>query len=184
MRRTTVMGRSQRSIERHLGWAHGSLGNLLRGRTEPTLRHIAELAPALSATPLELLAEVLAEPAAEPDRDDDLPPDLLDLLTYQAAALEQTVETFQHLQTRLTIPTLVETAAMRRGARPMSRAAYVLAQLQTAGIALENVASDLRTDLEYGFEPVAEKSETLFNALDAAVERLLPPAATKADAEA
>jgi hypothetical protein len=45
---------------------------------------------------------------------------------------------------------------------------------------LENVASDLRVDLEYQFDPEgAEKLDNFFNALATAVERLTPPRPSK-----
>jgi len=56
-RRIATLERSHRSLERELGWGHGILGNLLRGRTVITLRHVEELAPILGTTPLELLSE-------------------------------------------------------------------------------------------------------------------------------
>lgn len=62
--------RSQRDLERELNLGHGTLGNLLRGRTELRMRHLKMLGKALGFDPIELLAEaygssrVLPEPAA------------------------------------------------------------------------------------------------------------------------
>lgn len=49
--------RSHRELERDLGLGHGTIGNLLRGKTELRLRHIAMLGRALDFDPVELLLE-------------------------------------------------------------------------------------------------------------------------------
>jgi len=49
--------RSHRDLERELDLGHGTIGNLLRGRTELRLRHLAMLGPALGFDPVELLLE-------------------------------------------------------------------------------------------------------------------------------
>lgn len=49
--------RSHRELERELKLGHGTIGNLLRGRTELRLRHIAMLGRALHFDPVELLLE-------------------------------------------------------------------------------------------------------------------------------
>jgi transcriptional regulator with XRE-family HTH domain len=51
-------GKSLRTIESDLGWGHGTLGNLLHGRTEIRLHHVEGLAKALGLSPLDLLREV------------------------------------------------------------------------------------------------------------------------------
>lgn len=67
---------------------------------------------------------------------------------------------------------------MRTGARPVTWYAFLIAQLQSYLCSLENVASDLKVDLEYNFDPQgAEHLENFFNALETAVERLTPKAA-------
>jgi transcriptional regulator with XRE-family HTH domain len=173
--RITRTGRSQRSLERELGWGHGSLGNLLRRKTEATFRHVEELAPVLGTTPLELLSEAYAVPPA-PARAEELEPGWLDVLAYQATALEEAGEVLQQLQELIPRPTVEEVAEMRSGKRPVTRSAYLIAQLQAYMCDLENVASDLRVDLEYQFDPEgAEKLENFFNGLATAVQRLTPP---------
>jgi transcriptional regulator with XRE-family HTH domain len=49
---------SHREIERELGWGHGSLSNLLSGRTQIRLRHVEALAPILGSTPGELFNDI------------------------------------------------------------------------------------------------------------------------------
>lgn len=50
-------GKSLRAIESALGWGHGTLGNILRGRTEIRLHHVEGLARALDLRPIDLLRE-------------------------------------------------------------------------------------------------------------------------------
>lgn len=166
--------KSHRRLERELGWGHGNLRLVLRGKVEITLRHIEELARVLNTTPLELMGRAYMEPAS-PARSEELEPGWVDILTYQMKALEQAGEVFQQLQELIPPPTLEEVAEMRAGARPVTRRAYLIGRLQAFMCDLENVASDLRVDLEYQFEPDgAEKLESFFNGLDTAVERLTP----------
>jgi transcriptional regulator with XRE-family HTH domain len=176
-------GRSQRSLERELGWAHGSLGRVLAGKTEVSLRHVEELAAVLGTGPLELLREFYAQPGPpqpEPRPSGELEPGWIDILTYQAAALEEASEVFQQLQELIPRPTPEEVARMRTGALPVTRHAFLIAQLQSFLCSLENVASDLKMDLEYGFDPQgAEYLENFFNALGTAVERLTPQPTTQ-----
>lgn len=171
-----ALGRSVRSLEREMGWSHGSLGRLLAGKSAITLRDIEELAPALGTTPLELLSEVFAGPA---QAQAVLEPGWIDVLTCQATVLEEASEVLQELQGLIPRPTLTEVAEMRTGARPVTRYAFLIGQLQSYLCSLENVASDLKVDLEYSFDPQgAEHLENFFNALTTAVERLTPqPAA-------
>jgi hypothetical protein len=98
-------------------------------------------------------------------------PGLLEMLGRQTAVLEDTAEILQQAQARLSLPSPEEAAEIRNGERPMTKAAYLLARLQRHIVALENVASDLRTDLEAGFDPKGvDITAALFNALEAAVE--------------
>jgi transcriptional regulator with XRE-family HTH domain len=182
--RISQSGRSQRSLERELGWAHGSLGRILAGKTEISLRHADELATVLGVDALELLREAFARQSlshTDPPPSDELAPGWIDVLTYEVSALEVACEVFQHLQALIPAPTRDEIARMRSGALPVTRYAYLISQLQSYLCSLENVASDLKVDLEYNFDPQgAEHLENFFNALDTAVERLTPrPAATQ-----
>ena len=59
-------GRSIRSLEMEIGVGHGTLGNMLRGRTEPRLRHLDHLCRALGVSLQELLAQAFAVPLPEP----------------------------------------------------------------------------------------------------------------------
>ncbi len=49
--------RSHRELEREMNLGHGTIGNLIRGRTELRLRHLAMLGRALGFDPVELLLE-------------------------------------------------------------------------------------------------------------------------------
>ena len=49
--------RSYRELERELGLGHGTIGSLLRGRTELRFRHLAMLGRALGIDPVEILLE-------------------------------------------------------------------------------------------------------------------------------
>ena len=100
-----------------------------------------------------------------------VPDGILEILTRQAKVLEEMVEVLQQVQVRLPMPSPEEVKEIRSRARPMGRAAYLLARLQGHLVAIENVASDLRTDLEHGFDPAGVYLvETLFNALASAVQ--------------
>ena len=119
----------------------------------------------------ELPEERLQEPPAEP-----LEPGWVVVLTYQMKLLEEAGEVLQQLQELIPRPTLEEVAAMRAGTRPVTRYACLIGQLQGYMCGVENVASDLRVDLEYQFDPEgAEKLGNFFNGLETAVERLTPP---------
>jgi hypothetical protein len=59
--RVDELPRSLREIEQELDWGHGSLGNLLSGRTKITLHHVEALAPIVGATPMELFSEIYGE---------------------------------------------------------------------------------------------------------------------------
>jgi hypothetical protein len=51
-------GKSLRAIESQLAWGHGTLGNVLRGRSEIRLHHVESLARVLGLKPFDLLREV------------------------------------------------------------------------------------------------------------------------------
>ena len=106
----------------------------------------------------------------------DTLPSLLDTLAKQAEALDREVEVLQTAQAQIPLPSLTQVAYMRRGTLPVSRYAYLLGRLQRAIVTIENVASDLRTDLEHGYEDPesVDLVESDFNAIEAAVTRLLP----------
>jgi transcriptional regulator with XRE-family HTH domain len=59
--KVAATSRSQREIERELGWGQGKLSSMLHGRTQISLRHIEALAPIVGSTPLELLEEIYEE---------------------------------------------------------------------------------------------------------------------------
>jgi transcriptional regulator with XRE-family HTH domain len=62
-------GRSIRDLEREIGLGHGTIGNMLHGRTELRLRHLDRLSRALGIPLQELLAQafaVLPQPPARP----------------------------------------------------------------------------------------------------------------------
>lgn len=49
-----------------IGVGHGTLGNMLRGRTEPRFRHLDHLCRALGVSLQELLAQAFSVTLAEP----------------------------------------------------------------------------------------------------------------------
>lgn len=49
--------RSQRDLERELNLGHGTIGNILRGRTELRMRHLKMLGETLGFDPMEILME-------------------------------------------------------------------------------------------------------------------------------
>lgn len=55
--KVTLSRRSHRELERELNLGHGTIGNLVRGKTELRLRHLAMLGRALGFDPVELLLE-------------------------------------------------------------------------------------------------------------------------------
>lgn len=57
-RRIWQSGKSLRTIESELAWGHGTLSNVLRGRTEIRLHHLESLARILGLEPIDLLREV------------------------------------------------------------------------------------------------------------------------------
>ena len=59
-------GRSIRDLEREIEVGHGTISNMLRGRTELRLRHVDRLARALNVSLQELLAEAFAVPLPPP----------------------------------------------------------------------------------------------------------------------
>jgi hypothetical protein len=90
------------------------------------------------------------------------------LVEEQAAALDRCAGIVQEIQARLPRPSREDVEEVRAGRRPMTRDEYLLSRLQRVVVTLENVVSDLRVDLEYGFEPGAEVD---VNALAAAAEQ-------------
>ena len=90
------------------------------------------------------------------------------LVEDQATALDRCAGIVQELQSRLPRPSREDIEEVRSGHRPMSRNEYLLARLQRVVVTLENVVSDLRVDLEYGFEPGIEVD---VNALAAAADQ-------------
>lgn len=89
------------------------------------------------------------------------------LVEDQATALDRCAGIVQEAQSRLPRPSREDVEEVRSGRRPMTRDEYLLARLQRVVVTLENVASDLRVDLEYGFEPGIEVD---INALAAAAD--------------
>jgi transcriptional regulator with XRE-family HTH domain len=59
-------GRSLRELEREMDLGHGTLGNIMRGRTELRFRHLEMIARTLGFDPAELLAEAYGQPLAAP----------------------------------------------------------------------------------------------------------------------
>jgi hypothetical protein len=103
-------------------------------------------------------------------------PSILEILEKQVESLDLEVEVLQSAQSLIPLPSLTQVARMRTGALPLTRYAYLLGRLQRAIVMLENVASDLRTDLEHGYaDPEkAELVEADFNAIESAVTQLIP----------
>jgi hypothetical protein len=103
-------------------------------------------------------------------------PEILEKLERSLESLELEVEALQEVQALVPAPSRQLVARMRQGAQPLSRTAYLLGRLQRSIVAVENVASDLRTDLEHGFGDVetVELVEADYNAIEEAVTRLTP----------
>src|SRR5215207_7699862 len=78
-------------------------------------------------------------------------PAILEILAQETESLDLEVEVLQSAQALIPLPSRTQVARMRRGTLPLSRTAYLLGRLQRAIVTLENVASDLRSDLEHGF---------------------------------
>ncbi|HEX3128303.1 MAG TPA: hypothetical protein VH394_13315 [Thermoanaerobaculia bacterium] len=110
----------------------------------------------------------------EKEFDTETLPKILEMLSQQLESLESEVEVLQAAQELVPRPSPLQVARMREGGLPMTKAAYMLGRLQRGIVALENVASDLRTDLEHGFGDVekVELVEADYNAIEAAVTRL------------
>ena len=110
------------------------------------------------------------------DFDTSTLPKIVEILERQLDSLESEVEVLQAAQELVPLPSRTQVLRMREGSLPLSRPAYLLGRLQRAIVAVENVASDLRTDLEHGFGDVEaiELVEADYNAIEAAVERLNP----------
>jgi hypothetical protein len=115
----------------------------------------------------------------ERDFDTSTLPKILEMLQRQLESLELEVEVLQAAQSLIppsNRPSRTQVHRMRERTMPLSRAAYLLGRLQRAIVAVENVASDLRTDLEHGFGELEaiELVEADYNAIEAAVTRLTP----------
>ena len=109
------------------------------------------------------------------DFDTSTLPKIVEMLARQLESLDLEVEVLQAAQAMVPLPSRTQVLRMREGAMPLSRAAYLLGRLQRAIVAMENVASDLRTDLEHGFDgETVELVEADYNAIEAAVARLTP----------
>jgi hypothetical protein len=113
------------------------------------------------------------------DFDTSTLPKIVEMLERQLESLDLELEVLQAAQAMVPLsnrPSRTQVHRMREGAMPLSRAAYVLGRLQRAIVSMENVASDLRTDLEHGFGGVetVELVEADYNAIEAAVARLTP----------
>ena len=65
-RRFRESGRTQRGVERELGLGHGTLANILHGRTALRLHHVEVLGRALGFTLHDLLSETYAAGEEEP----------------------------------------------------------------------------------------------------------------------
>ena len=53
---------SQREVERELRLGHGTIGNILRGRTTLRIHHLELLGPVLGLTPDQIVREALGHP--------------------------------------------------------------------------------------------------------------------------
>jgi len=126
--------------------------------------------------------ELMEYPKPRIDPDAGFPEGLLEQIADQVAALEKAADVLLAAQSFLPLPSPEEIAAFRRREKSVPREVYLLGQLQIASVKVENVASDLRTDLEYGFTPVepADLVPSFFNAVESAVERLSGSDALKA----
>jgi hypothetical protein len=94
-------------------------------------------------------------------------------LERETEVLDRSVGVIQEIQSQVPRPSREEVEEIRSGQRIMNRDEYLLARLQRVVVTLENVVSDLRVDLEYGFEPVPfDLLEDDVNALAAAVDEL------------
>ena len=126
--------------------------------------------------------ELMEYPKPRIDPNAGFPEGLLEQIADQVAALEKAADVLLAAQSFLPLPSLEEIAAFRRREKPVPREVYLLGQLQIASVKVENVASDLGTDLEYGFKPVepADLVPSFFNAVESAVERLSGSDALKA----
>ncbi|HEX3128130.1 MAG TPA: hypothetical protein VH394_12440 [Thermoanaerobaculia bacterium] len=114
----------------------------------------------------------------ETDFEEQTLPKILELLEKQADSLDLEVEALQAAQALVDPPpSPQQVARMRERELPVSRKAYLLGRLQRAIVAVENVASDLRMDLEHGFEDVEsfDLIDADYNAIEEAIARLTPP---------
>jgi hypothetical protein len=138
------------------------------GRKVPVLKGMARIGPGVLI--------ILRMRRPEKDFETSTLPRILELLERSSESLELEVEALQEAQAMVPAPDRLLVARMRQGALPLSRTAYLLGRLQRAIVAVENVASDLRADLEQGFGDVesVELVEADYNAIEEAVTRLTP----------
>src|SRR5687768_6036074 len=109
---------------------------------------------------------------------DTLPPELestLDSdLRAQLGSLKSVIEAIQYAQRILPTVTMEEFEGMRRGARPLSRSAYLLGLLQRALIGIEEAFSNIESEVEDGPRPLDVKNfrEIQLNEIAAAIKAL------------
>ncbi len=108
--------------------------------------------------------------------DSEMPP-ILSILAREIGTLEAVSTVLEVAQELTPRPTLTEIHLMRIGARPLTRAAYLIGRLQRTLILLEVAASDLQSDLDGGLDDIQslDPAEVDFNAIEAALERFLRP---------
>jgi transcriptional regulator with XRE-family HTH domain len=82
---------SARAVERQLGWGHGTLSNILRGRSELRIHHVEILAGLFNRRPIDLFLEAYGPPQASIS---DLTVDQLATLVQDAVtlAMEKSLE--------------------------------------------------------------------------------------------
>jgi hypothetical protein len=97
---------------------------------------------------------------------------VLKVLEKQINVLERAAAVFQRAQRMLPLPPAEELAEMRARRRPVNRRTYLLWFLQRAVVALEEIATGLRNEIEDGTEEVQIEgfSETDFNYIAEAVK--------------
>ena len=81
-------GRSHRELEREMDLGHGTLGNILRGRTELRLRHIGMLGKVLGFDTAEILSEAYGKDQPFPSK----PVTREELRQIVVDALQQVIE--------------------------------------------------------------------------------------------
>ncbi|HYN20017.1 MAG TPA: hypothetical protein VE078_03580 [Thermoanaerobaculia bacterium] len=100
---------------------------------------------------------------------------VLELLGKQIEVLDGAESVFQQAQRMLPLPSARELAEMKRGMRPVSRTVYLLWFLQRGHVALEEIASGLRVEIEDGTSEVPIEgsfSAIQFNTVEQAIRTL------------